>query len=362
MKILYYIDGMHYGGAAKKLAMLSEEFIRRGHEVHIATNLYIPIGFEISENTHLHSLYLKDSYSRSRTYRLINVIKSARKIAQNIRPDIIVSVIPHVSLFVRIATLGIGIPVVFSDETSFARKDSLVDYIVRRHLYYFASAVTILTNNDARLLGRRIPHKVVIHNPVSVKPISNDTCRTNTIIAVGPLSEWEIKGFDLLFAAFSGLKDDFPDWKLVLVGTKDEGSEKKVLELAYRYGVADSLELKGFDPNIVQQFRQSSVFALSSRIEGFSLSLVEAMSQGCACVAFRISGVIEEVTYGGKGVVLVEDGDVEGFKDGLRKCMSDRNLRDKMAIEGIECSKNYDLNAIASKWEALFNRLTQKKS
>lgn len=360
MKILYYINGMHFGGAAKKVAMLSGELSRRGHEVHVATNMFLPIGFKMSPDVHLHSLYPEDSYTRGRVYRLMNVIKNARRIALELRPDVIVSVLPHVSLFVRIAVSGTGIPLVFSDETSFARKDSWVDYLVRRHLYYFADAVTLLTHNDARILGRRIPRKTVIHNPVLTPPVPAGIVREKVILAVGPLFEWDIKGFDLLFDAFSSLKADFPEWKLKIVGAKDAATESKVMDMAAAKSVADRLTLTGFDPDIFNHMRQASVYALTSRIEGFSLSLVEAMSQGCACVAFRSHGVIEEVSQGGKGVVLIDDGDVKGFGEGLRRCMSDSVLRQNMADEGIECSKRYGLVEIANDWEQLFRRLIER--
>ena len=351
---------MHFGGAAKKLAMLSGELSRRGHEVHIATNMFLPIGFEVSRDVHFHSLYPEDSYTKGRVYRLANIIKNARRIALDLHPDVVISVLPHVSLFVRIALIGINIPLVFSDETSFARKDSLVDYIVRRHLYYFADAVTILTHNDARILGKRIPRKTVIHNPILAPPVPKKIDRDKVILAVGPLFEWDIKGFDLLFDAFSDLKDDFPEWHLQIVGAKDSITESKVMAMAASKGLADRLTLTGFDPDIFRHMRNASVYALTSRIEGFSLSLVEAMSQGCACVAFRNFGVMEEVTHGGKGVILVDDGDVNGFRESLRMCMSDSALRQAMAADGVECSKQYSLSEIANKWEKLFYRLTTR--
>ena len=39
-------------------------------------------------------------------------------------------------------------------------------------------------------------------------------------------------------------------------------------------------------------YRSAEIFALPSRVEGFPLVLVEAMSQGCACVSFSMQGAV----------------------------------------------------------------------
>lgn len=361
MKILYCINGMHFGGAARKVAMLTGELVRRGHEIHIATNLFLPIGFQLDPAVKRHSIYPEDAYSRGRGYRLVNVIKNVRRIVDTVRPDVIVSVLPHVSLYVRIATIGSGIPIVFSDETSFARKDSLIDYMIRKHLYYFADAVVILTHNDAEILGSRIPKKVVINNPVIVPSLGEEGTREKIVMAIGPLFEWHLKGFDMLFDAFASLRGDFPEWRLMIVGAKDEVTERNLREMAKKKGINDILDLPGFRSDIYSLMKKTEIYALTSRAEGFSLSLVEAMSQGCACVAFRCHGVIEEVTQGGNGVLLVNDGDVSGLTDALRRNMANESLRRNLASKGLECLPWYDVSFIASEWEKLFNRLSQVK-
>ena len=105
---------------------------------------------------------------------------------------------------------------------------------------------------------------------------------------------------------------------------------------------------------------KSSIFAMSSRVEGFSLALIEALSQGCACVAFANHGVMEEVSCGGKGVQIVKDGNVQAFSEALRQLMGDDTLRKRMADEGAACVKKYGIEEITDHWEKMLNDLSAK--
>lgn len=362
MRILYFMDAMHYGGAAKKTTMIANELARRGHDVRFVTDTHYPIGFSLEDSIQIVQLYEEGSIRSNRLVKVLCKLKRVRRIVSTIKPEVVISVLPHVSFYVKIALLGKKMPIIFSDETSFARKDSRIFHFIRHRFYNLADAVVVLTENDVRLLGENIPQKVAIHNPVVCPVFNGDyASKKKTVLAIGPLEEWDIKGFDLLFKAFGPLVNDFPEWNLVIAGYSREPYKTKVVELIKESNLDTKVFLLGYRSDIFNVMAQASIYAMSSRVEGFSLSLVESISQGCACVAFAIHGVMEEVSCGGKGVLIVEDGDVVAFSDSLRQLMSDEDLRIRLANEGLTCVKEYSLNTIVDKWEALFGRLLSIK-
>ena len=150
---------------------------------------------------------------------------------------------------------------------------------------------------------------------------------------------------------------EFPGWKISIAGDDKEPYKSEVAEMIKANGLEGCVELLGYRSDIFDLMAKSSIYAMSSRVEGFSIALVEALSQGCACVAFANHGVMKEVSCGGKGVLIVGDGDVNAFSNALKQLMADEGLRKKMADDGKLCVKEYALDAIVDKWEALFDRL-----
>lgn len=358
MRILYFLDTMQFGGAAKKTTMIANELSRRGHDVSVVTDINMPIGFTLKDSINLIPLYEERQHG-NRALKMLRKLRRVRGLVKTNAPDIVVSVLPHVSFYVKVALAGMRVPVVFSDETSFARKDSRIVHFIRHRFYNLADAVVVLTENDVKLLGKNIPRKVAIHNPVACPVYDKDnTAKEKSILAIGSLKEWDIKGFDLLFKAFQPLSASFPDWNIAIAGDAKEPYLSKVMGMIKDCKLEGRVELLGYQSDIFKVMARSSIYALSSRIEGFSLSMIEALSQGCACVAFENYGVINEVSCGGKGVLMVNDGDVEGFSKQLRKLMESPEERKRLAEEGLSVVSSYSLDKIVTQWENLFFRLS----
>lgn len=358
MKILYFIDAMHYGGAAKKTSMIANELSRRGEEVSVVTDTNFPLGFQLDPSIKVIPLYDQQQPRDNRFLKVLKKLKRVRSIVSVVKPDVIITVLPHVSFYVKLALLGKSIPIVFSDETSFARKQDRFTHFIRHRFYNVADAVIVLTENDIRLLGKNIPKKVAIHNPVDCPVFNGDyDAKEKTILAIGPLKEWDIKGFDLLFNAFSIVAKEFPDWRIKIAGEDSEPYKSQMLQLIEDFGIGDCVDLLGYRSDIYNVMALSSIFALSSRVEGFSLSLIEALSQGCVGVAFDNHGVITEVSCNGKGVLIVKDGDVEAFSKSLSKLMADEELRIGISKNGLDLTKEYGIEVTTDKWEHLINKV-----
>jgi GalNAc-alpha-(1->4)-GalNAc-alpha-(1->3)-diNAcBac-PP-undecaprenol alpha-1,4-N-acetyl-D-galactosaminyltransferase len=97
-------------------------------------------------------------------------------------------------------------------------------------------------------------------------------------------------------------------------------------------------------------FRKSSIFALTSKWEGLPMVLLEAMSQGMACIAFDcFTGPRELITDRSDGI-LIEDQNFTSFVTGLRELMEDQDLRMNLGEKAIEASKKYLPGEILKNW------------
>ncbi|MBP5666908.1 MAG: glycosyltransferase [Salinivirgaceae bacterium] len=99
------------------------------------------------------------------------------------------------------------------------------------------------------------------------------------------------------------------------------------------------------------------MYVLSSRREGFPCSLIEAMSQGCACVAFDCKTGPNEIITDGKSGLLARNGDINDLASKLQLLIEDETLRKKLSAGAMEEVKRLDKELIMKQWDELI-RLT----
>lgn len=101
------------------------------------------------------------------------------------------------------------------------------------------------------------------------------------LIAAGALEPW--KGFDDLITAFSIIKSENKNTKLLILG---DGSMRSKLEQQISdLNLDQSIKMLGFITDPIRYFSLSDIFVLSSHLEGMPNVLIEAMMAGCTPVA-----------------------------------------------------------------------------
>ena len=85
--------------------------------------------------------------------------------------------------------------------------------------------------------------------------------------------------------------------------------------------------LNGPTADIQKEYVNSSVFAFSSRFEGFGMVLVEAMACGLPVVSFACPCGPKDIVRDGEDGFLVENGNVDDLAQQLMKLMADEILR-----------------------------------
>jgi len=132
-----------------------------------------------------------------------------------------------------------------------------------------------------------------------------------------------------LLEALSALKE-LP-WSLQLVG--DGRGRKRAEDLVRQLGLAGRVEFTGTRDDVNELLAESSIFVLSSRREGFPISILEAMRAGLPVVAARVGGIDEAVAEGKSGF-LFEAGDSAGLSRHLEKLILEPQLREELGRAG----------------------------
>jgi glycosyltransferase involved in cell wall biosynthesis len=106
---------------------------------------------------------------------------------------------------------------------------------------------------------------------------------------------------------------------------------------------------------------EASVFALSSRFEGFGMVAVEAMSRGLPVVSFDCPhGPGEIVTHGRDGLLVAPE-DVDGLSAALEELMVDPVRRAALGAAARRTAAAYHPDVIAAAWEALLEGLVSAR-
>lgn len=350
MRIFFLVDQMAMGGAGRVASILIKGLFDKGHTIALETDIAKGLFYKIPEEIEI--------FERIQNKGCLNRLICHRNYINKFKPDVIVAFLPSMFLDIWIASIGLNIPIIASDHTSMSRDLGRWTNFLRHHFYAFAKKVTILTNKDARYLGKRLKNKVVVYNPLTFEPISNycSANREKKILVVGRLQHWRVKGIDRIIQIWSNLHEKFPNWTLEIAGPGDNDAIEQISNLISMASVDGSVKLLGNIENIRNLYQNTSIFALPSRVEGFPMALTEAMSQGCACIAFSLEGAIDEIISHNKDGIIVEDNNLSEFEMQLSRLISDHSLRDKIAQEAILKVERFSENIFINNWDNLLSQ------
>lgn len=356
MKVVFLNHFISGGGAERVTCLLAGKMVEKGHEVLLMTDLFRPFAYLFDEKIRKISLFSSERESKSHV-SFIYMVKNTRRMIENERPDVVIGVLPMMNMVAILAARGTKTKVIATHHTSFDRPVGIHIRLIQQYGYKFADAVTILTQADYNYLGSQLPQKVVMPNPLAYKCVNEIGMRKKVILAAGRLDVWKLKGFDLLIHAWSKIASDYPEWDLNIAG---EGKNESMIELEkiiYDNNANGRVKFLGRRKDIDVVMRESSIFVLSSRIEGFGMVLIEAMSQGCACISFDDGGRQREIITSDKEGIIIENHDVCALATAIKGLIENEKKRDEIAKAGIKRSLYYSLDNIENRWEILLKKI-----
>ena len=215
-----------------------------------------------------------------------------------------------------------------------------LQHLVVRSTYRSADRVVAISRGVATELAQRFnlePSRIrAIANAVDIVAVQARASAPlvsppagSFIVAAGRLDHQ--KGFDVLIRAFAAGPAS-RGLSLVILG---EGRERPALErLARELNVGASVLLPGFVSNPWAYFARATLFACSSRWEGFGNVIIEAMACGAPVVAGDCDFGPREIVEPGTSGLLVPVDDAPALAAAMNAVLDDRNLASRLAEGG----------------------------
>lgn len=195
---------------------------------------------------------------------------------------------------------------------------------------------------------------IVIPNPISKaekEVIYNG--RDKLLLAVGRFTE--IKNFSLLVDVVRKLPNIYDDWKLEIYG---EGPEKNFLqEKIIELGLEGRIILKAPTKNISAVYSKASIFLSASKVEGFPLTLCEALAHGLPVVGRSTCSGVNSLVENNFNGVLVDTTDpekeVSNYLAELESLLGNFDKRLKMSSNAVQSMTSYEPKIIYDMWKSV---------
>lgn len=205
---------------------------------------------------------------------------------------------------------------------------------------------------------------VITYNGIDLKDFGEMPSRktkTPNVLFVGGLEPR--KGLEFLMLAMEHVVLEVPEARLIAVartGFRGVDDWNFFEQLADRAGLKsrfDHLESVTQEA-LLQLYSDCDVLVLPSRMEGWGLSLMEAMACRRPVIASRVGGIPELVRDGVDGL-LVGSGDLLGLSEAIIRLLRDDDLRELMGNAGRERVKDFPWDKAAKTALEAYRRVLQ---
>lgn len=290
MKILLVIPTVHGGGAEQVAAVLAREW----SATHLLRVLAWHVGGEqLDFGVPIEDLRLPAQASASAKLRVFQRrVREVRRAAEGFRPDVVMAFMDEAGLVCTAAALAGGwrqrlIVSMHHNPRWLGRARRLL----LAAAYRVPAAVVGVSQGvrEEMIRSLRLPAAKLhsIPNPLVLRADEgSDACRAvaarfapGFLLFVGRLDR-HTKGLDTLIDAFASLPGERPP--LVIVG---DGPDRAWLDGEIGRRQLADVHCVGWQADPQAFYRRAGVFVMSSRFEGWSNVLMEAMGQGCLVVA-----------------------------------------------------------------------------
>ena len=214
-----------------------------------------------------------------------------------------------------------------------------------------ANKVVVLTELDKISFSRHSKNVIKIINPLSIDPQGLSSSLLENNISITCRYSIDHKGLDYLIKVSKSLPKE---WKISIAGTGTKKEIAELLKMIKLNNVENSIVLLGSlkGKKLLDHYKNSSIYIMTSRWEGMPLVLVEAMSFGLPVISFENSGS-NEILENGKYGILVEQGNVEEFSKKLNCMISNYERRKEYSKKSLQRVKDFEISRIVKQWEEI---------
>lgn len=357
LKIIHTVSTLLGGGMEHFALRLAEAQKARGHDPSIFSVYTGPLE-ELAERAGIPVTVVGKASKPAR------VLKAAAAFARR-RPDLIHAHNPTSMQYASVGKVVTGARLLVTDHTqtrgvvrvATPAEWALVDDVV---------AVSRYTADQSHTIGAR-GRVGVVYNGITIEAPRRSRAAVreslgiaeDAVVGIDVAGLIHVKGHDVLVDALAALRDEGTRVTVLVAGEGErEGDIKR--RIAERGLGPDQIRMLGFRTDVVDLLAASDFFVLSSRLEGLSLAILEAMAQRLPVIISRVGGNPEIIDDGVEGLLLPAE-DRAALAQAIKTIAGDADLRRRMGEAGhARVLRDFSFEKMTDEYEALYRRVLRR--
>lgn len=216
--------------------------------------------------------------------------------------------------------------------------------------------IVCLTSSQSKHLEQRLnPACAIRVMPNVIPPAREQSAKRdpNLCVIVSRINEGQ-KRLQVWLRAFALARKTNPNLHAEVFGGPLEGGSWDTLQRTLgELDLTEHVQFLGHKDDAAEQFARAGFTAMSSRAEGFGMTLVEAMRRGTIPVAFDINYGPNEIINDVQTGFLVDDGDVAGLAE--KMIAASRLPDDTMREKAVASADRFSPEVIARRYMEIVN-------
>jgi glycosyltransferase involved in cell wall biosynthesis len=362
LRVVHIVKSLNYGGMERVLADIVGGLDQARFEPHVLALKYLG---RFSEGLgRFAAMHVAPSMTRWSMFHPAALTRYLGTLA----PDVVHT---HSGVWYKasLAARRAGVPLVIHTEHGRHLPDPLSSRLVDRLASRRTDWVVAVSEAAAAALRSRVvsdPRRVlVIPNGIVTGQFAKKGDRRRLRgelgldedhLVIGSIGRLQpVKGYDVMLEALALLRRRWPDGHRVLLVLAGDGSQRTALEAqAARLGITDSVRLLGWRDDVHELHAGFDLFSLSSRSEGMSISLLEAMAAGLCPVVTDVGGNAE-VLGPGLGELLTPPEDPSALALAWERVLADPACREDRARAAQQrATELFDVSRMVAQYERLY--------
>ncbi len=170
------------------------------------------------------------------------------------------------------------------------------------------------------------------------EPIADVVFNSKEVNIISVAKIMDSKGFDRLARVHKRLVEEGYNHHIYILGIGEK--KKEIEQYLIENGIEERFTFLGFRENPYKYVKEADLYVCSSRREGFSTAVTEALIVGTPVVSTNCSGAVELLGENNEYGIVIENNE-DGIYQGLKKMLDDEGLRKYYSQKALERAEKF---------------------
>lgn len=361
IKLCFFLGGFHQnGGIGRVTSMLANEMNNSGkYDVTVLCyyNPHLPNIYPLESN--INQMYFLEDKASMTKVLVLGGVKRLRKIMLDMRIDVIIACGALYYPIVTLACEGISTKAICWEHSDpNGNSDHKGQYLARRFGIKKSDLNVVLTKSALDVYKNQFSslNTIQIYNPIDqalIEHAGDYDINSKRIISVGRLTYQ--KNFQEAVRIAEKVLHLNTDWHWDIYGKGDEFEELE--SMIKTVGLNSQMHLCGQVDDLYNRYKEYSFMVMTSRYEGFPMTLLEGIGNGLPLVSYDIPTGPNEIIENNVNGYLINNHDRDGMINAILNLINDVELRRSMSMHSFKKCTQFLINDIYIEWDNAIHQI-----